>query len=75
LSCWNNEAALGLGEIYYGPTLALNYGVGGLEKGQDPRTPDIIVTPNEGVTYSGSATMIGDHGLAITMDLRMTIRM
>ena len=57
-----NATAIGLGQIYYGPTLALNYGVGGLEPGQDPRTPDIIVTPNVGVTYSGSTTMIGDHG-------------
>jgi membrane-anchored protein YejM (alkaline phosphatase superfamily) len=40
----------------------MNYNVGGWEPGEDPRTPDIIVTPNEGVTYSGSTTMIGDHG-------------
>jgi hypothetical protein len=53
---------LGLGEIFYGPTLAPNYNIGGLEPGQDPRTPDIIVTPNVGVTYSGSTSMIGDHG-------------
>jgi Type I phosphodiesterase / nucleotide pyrophosphatase len=57
-----NAAAIGLGEIYYGPTLWLNYHVGGLDPGEDPRAPDIIVTPNEGVTYSGSTTMIGDHG-------------
>jgi len=57
-----NAAAIGLGDIYYGPTLALNYNVGGLDPGEDPRTPDIIVTPDEGITYSGSATMIGDHG-------------
>jgi hypothetical protein len=57
-----NAAAIGLGEIFYGPTLALNYNVGGLEPGEDPRTPDIIVTPNQGVTYSGSTAMIGDHG-------------
>lgn len=36
--------------------------MGGWEAGQDPRTPDIIVTPNVGITYSGSTTMIGDHG-------------
>jgi arylsulfatase A-like enzyme len=58
----NNATAIGLGEIYYGPTLALNYNVGGLEPGEDPRTPDIIVTPNVGVTYSSSTAMIGDHG-------------
>jgi hypothetical protein len=57
-----NAAAIGLGQIYYGPTLALNYNVGGWEPGQDPRTPDIIVAPNVGVTYSGSTTMIADHG-------------
>jgi hypothetical protein len=60
-----NEAtatAIGLGEIYYGPSIALNYNVGGWEGGDDPRTPDIIVTPNEGVTYSSSTSMIGDHG-------------
>jgi hypothetical protein len=57
-----NSAAIGLGQIFYGPTLALNYNVGGLEPGQDPRSPDIIVTPNNGVIYSNSTTMIGDHG-------------
>jgi hypothetical protein len=58
----SNATAIGLGQIYSGPTLALNYNVGGIEPGQDSRTPDIIVTPNVGVTYSGSTTMIGDHG-------------
>jgi hypothetical protein len=57
-----NATAIGLGEILYGPSLAVTYNVGGWEPGQDPRTPDIIVTPNLGVTYSGSATMIEDHG-------------
>ncbi len=58
----NNASAIGLGEIYYGPTLAMNYNVGGLGPELDPRSPDIIVTPNIGVTYSSSTTMIGDHG-------------
>jgi Type I phosphodiesterase / nucleotide pyrophosphatase len=57
-----NATAIGLGEIYYGPTVALNYNVGGWEPGEDPRTPDIIVTPNVGVTYSSSTAMVGDHG-------------
>jgi hypothetical protein len=57
-----NAGTIGLGQIYYGPSLALNYNVGGWAQGQDPRTPDIIVTPNVGVTYSGSTTMIADHG-------------
>lgn len=57
-----NAAAIGLGQLYYGPSLWLNYNHGGLGPGLDPRTPDIIVTPNVGVTYSGSTTMIADHG-------------
>jgi hypothetical protein len=57
-----DAAEIGLGQIYYGPTLALNYNVGGLGPGLDSRTPDIVVTPNIGVTYSSSTTMIGDHG-------------
>ena len=57
-----NAAAIGLGQIFYGPTLSLNYGVPGLEPGQDPRTPDIIVTPNVGVTYSNSKAKQAEHG-------------
>jgi Type I phosphodiesterase / nucleotide pyrophosphatase len=57
-----NAAAEGIGEIYYGGSLALNYNVGGLDPGQDPRTPDIIVAPDVGMTYSGNTAMIGDHG-------------
>lgn len=57
-----NAQKIGLGEILYGPSLAPNYGVGGLDPGQDPRTPDIIVLPNVGVTYTGSTTTIEDHG-------------
>jgi hypothetical protein len=57
-----NASAIGLGEILYGPSLWVNYDVGGWDAGQDPRTPDIIVTPNIGMTYSGSTSMIGDHG-------------
>lgn len=57
-----DAAEIGLGEILYGGTLAPNYNFGGLGPGEDPRTPDIIVTPNIGVTYSGNTAMIGDHG-------------
>jgi hypothetical protein len=57
-----NAAQIGLGQIFYGPTVAMNFNVGGLGPGQDSRSPDIIVTPNIGMTYSGSTTMIGDHG-------------
>ncbi len=53
-----NAALIGLGQIYYGPTLALNYN----HPTQDPRTPDIIVTPNVGITYSGSTKKLAEHG-------------
>ncbi len=54
----DNSGLIGLGQIYYGPTLALNYH----DPTIDPRTPDIIVTPNIGVTYSGSTTKLAEHG-------------
>ena len=49
---------IGLGQIYYGPSLFLNYN----DPTVDPRTPDIIVTPNVGVTYSGSHAKQAEHG-------------
>ncbi len=57
-----NGAAIGLGQIFYGPTVALNYNNPGLPPYGDPRTPDIIVTPNVGVTYTGSSKKLSEHG-------------
>ena len=57
-----NATAIGLGQIFYGPTVALNYNKPGLMPYGDPRTPDIIVTPNVGVTYTGSAKKLEEHG-------------
>jgi arylsulfatase A-like enzyme len=57
----NNRAATGIGQIYYGPTVSLNYNTPGLPP-KDPRTPDIIVTPNVGVTYTGSNKKLMEHG-------------
>jgi len=51
-------SGIALGQIYYGPTVALNYN----DPTVDPRTPDIIVTPNVGVTYSGSTKKQAEHG-------------
>lgn len=56
-----NRAATGIGQIYYGPSVALNYNWPGLPP-NDPRTPDIIVTPNVGVTYTGSNAKLMEHG-------------
>jgi len=49
---------IGLGQFFYGPSLKLNYN----DPNKDPRTPDIIVTPNVGVTYSGSHHKQEEHG-------------
>jgi hypothetical protein len=57
-----NASAIGLGQIFYGPTVALNYNVPGDGPGEDARTPDIIVTPNVGVTYTGSKSKLSEHG-------------
>jgi hypothetical protein len=56
-----NRAEAGIGQIYYGSSVALNYNWPGLSP-NDPRTPDIIVTPNVGVTYTGSASKLMEHG-------------
>ncbi|WP_433971429.1 alkaline phosphatase family protein [Tunturiibacter lichenicola] len=55
-----NAAASGvaLGQIYFGASVTLNYN----NPAEDPRTPDIIVTPNVGVTYSGSKSKLSEHG-------------
>ncbi len=57
-----NLDAAGIGEIFYGPFVAINYGVPGLPPNGDPRTPDIIVTPNPGVVYTGSHKKQSEHG-------------
>ena len=57
-----NLAPAGIGEILYGNALSLNYNKPGYGAGLDPRTPDIIVTPNIGVTYSGSTSKLAEHG-------------
>ena len=46
----------GLGQIYSGPSIGLYYNIG------DSRTPDILVTPNVGVTYSNSKKKLAEHG-------------
>jgi arylsulfatase A-like enzyme len=47
-----------LGQIYYGSSLAINFN----DPTVDPRSPDIIVAPNVGVTYSGSTAKLAEHG-------------
>jgi hypothetical protein len=56
----NNVA--GIGEIFSGPNLETYFNAPGLPPNGDPRTPDIIVTPDIGVTYSGSTKKLAEHG-------------
>jgi len=48
----------GIGQIFSGPTLTTSFN----PPSQDPRTPDIIVTPNVGVIYTGSKRKQEEHG-------------
>jgi len=52
----------GIGEIFSGPALEQMFSKPGLPPNGDPRTPDIVVTPNIGVTYSGSKRKQAEHG-------------
>jgi len=52
----------GIGQILSGPALAQLYNAPGLPPHGDPRTPDLIVTPNVGVTYTGSSKKLAEHG-------------
>ena len=56
----NNIA--GIGEIFWGAGITQLFTEPGLAPGQDPRTPDILVTPHIGVTYSGSSKKLAEHG-------------
>ena len=68
----NNAAAAGIGQILYGASLSTIFNPPGvpnepgpccrLREGGDPRTPDIIVLPNVGVVYTGSAKKQSEHG-------------
>jgi hypothetical protein len=59
----SNAGAIGLGQILFGPQLAIMFGQPGLPSaGDDPRTPDIIITPNMGVVYTGSLAKQEEHG-------------
>jgi hypothetical protein len=56
----NNIA--GIGQNFSGPAIGQMFNLPGLPPEGDPRTPDIIVTPNIGVTYSGSTKKLAEHG-------------
>ena len=57
-----NKNIAGIGEIFWGPGIRQLFNAPGLPPDADPRTPDILVTPNIGVTYSGSTSKLAEHG-------------
>src|SRR5215831_17676109 len=58
----SGTAGIGLGQIFYGPSIETMYNKPGLPPNGDPRTPDIIVQPNVGVVYTGSHKKQAEHG-------------
>ncbi len=56
----NNIA--GIGEIFYGQSINQLFNPPGIPPNGDPRSPDIAVAPNVGVTYSGSTAKQAEHG-------------
>jgi hypothetical protein len=52
----------GIGEIFWGAGVTQLFNKPGLPPAGDPRTPDILVTPHIGVTYSGSSKKLAEHG-------------
>ncbi|HTP26434.1 MAG TPA: alkaline phosphatase family protein [Anaeromyxobacteraceae bacterium] len=57
-----NASLAGIGEIFAGAAVTELYDVPGLPPTGDPRTPDIIVTPNIGVVYTSSGSKLAEHG-------------
>jgi len=53
----DNEAALGIQEIFAGPSLRNKWD----DPSSDPRTPDIILKTNTGVIFTGGSK-IAEHG-------------
>jgi hypothetical protein len=57
-----NNNAIGLGQIFYGPSLETMFNAPGMPPNGDSRSPDIIVEPNVGVIYTGSGKKQEEHG-------------
>src|SRR4029077_9175424 len=52
----------GIGQIFWGQSLNQLFNAPGIPPNGDSRTPDIAITPNVGVTYSGSTKKLAEHG-------------
>jgi Type I phosphodiesterase / nucleotide pyrophosphatase len=53
---------LAIDEVFVGNTLTTLFNPPGIPPSGDPRTPDLIVQPNIGHTYSGSTKKQAEHG-------------
>jgi hypothetical protein len=58
----NNAALAGIDEMYYGRSLETMIDKPGIPPNGDSRTPDIIVLPHIGTTYSNSKAKQAEHG-------------
>jgi hypothetical protein len=52
----------GIGQIFWGASILPMFNAPGLPPNGDPRTPDIIVTPDVGVIYTGHQAKVAEHG-------------
>jgi hypothetical protein len=52
----------GIGQIFWGATILPMFNAPGLPPNGDPRTPDIVVTPNVGVIYTNHQAKVAEHG-------------
>jgi hypothetical protein len=52
----------GIGEIFWGPAIGTMFNLPGLPPNGDPRTPDILITTNVGVVYTGGKKKLAEHG-------------
>lgn len=57
-----SASQLAIDEIFVGPTLTTMFNRPGVPPYGDSRTPDFIVQPNVGHTYSGSTKKLAEHG-------------
>jgi hypothetical protein len=56
----NNIA--GISEIFWGPAIGTMFNLPGLPPNGDPRTPDIVITTDVGVIYTGKKKKLAEHG-------------
>ena len=57
-----SASQLAIDEIFVGNTLTTAFNAPGIPPNGDSRTPDLIVQPNVGHTYTGSTKKLSEHG-------------